>query len=174
LLNYNGVALERLWSPWRAQYIDSFKEQDSQGEVCFFCVAVSDFEHPREHLVLHTSNHAIVMMNKFPYNNGHLLIAPKIHTNDILALPDEVFADISALTRRCVGVLNDVYSPQGFNIGANLGRAAGAGVPSHLHFHVLPRWNGDTNFLPVISEVKVISESINDTYLKLFEHCSRW
>jgi ATP adenylyltransferase len=114
------------------------------------------------------------MMNKFPYNNGHLLVAPKIHTNDIFALSDEVFTEISALTRRSVGVLNDVYSPQGFNIGANLGRAAGAGVPSHLHYHVLPRWIGDTNFLPVISEVKVISESISDTYAKLFAHFSRW
>ncbi|MCO5251631.1 MAG: HIT domain-containing protein [Candidatus Kapabacteria bacterium] len=166
--------MERLWSPWRAKYIDSFKEQKEHDDECFFCTAVSDSEHAREHLVLHSSKHAIVMMNKFPYNNGHLLVAPKIHTNDLLSLPDEVFADVSSLTRKCVSVLKEVYSPQGFNIGANLGRAAGAGVPSHLHYHVLPRWNGDTNFLLVISEVKVISEDINETYEKLFVHCSRW
>lgn len=167
--------MERLWSPWRSQYIDSFKQQgNEQVDDCFFCDAANDSDNPANHLVLYNSPHAVVMLNKYPYNNGHVLIAPKIHTSDLFELPDDVYLEISTLIRKCVAVLQDVYCPQGFNIGANLGRAAGAGVPKHIHYHVLPRWNGDTNFLPVIGEVKVISEDISDTYKKLLQHFSRW
>ncbi len=160
--------MDRLWSPWRASYIDTFKDEaNSASDECFFCSACSDNAHPVEHLLLYGDDYGIIIMNKYPYNNGHLLVAPKIHTADINQLQDYTFAQLAFLTRLCVNVLTKVYSPQGFNIGANLGRAAGAGVPGHLHYHVLPRWNGDTNFLPVISGVKVISESIIDTYNKL-------
>jgi len=163
--------MDRLWSPWRSSYIDSFKQEHLHGaEECFFCDAVADEKSPEKHLLLYCNAHGIIMMNKYPYNNGHLLVAPKLHTSDINRLSDDTFAQLSFLTRLCVIVLTEVYSPQGFNIGANLGRAAGAGVPGHIHYHVLPRWNGDTNFLPVISEVKVISESITDTYNKLIPH----
>jgi ATP adenylyltransferase len=163
--------VDRLWSPWRASYIDSFKdESNTASEECFFCSAYLDKAQPAEHLLLFCNDYGIIMMNKYPYNNGHLLVAPNQHTSDINMLSDDNFTQLALLTRLCVNVLTEVYSPQGFNIGANLGRAAGAGVPGHLHYHVLPRWNGDTNFLPVIAEVKVISESIADTYNKLIPY----
>ena len=105
----------------------------------------------------------IVMLNKFPYNNGHILIAPKKHTGDMDKLPDEEAFEILQTTRKATKILTKVFNPNGFNIGMNLGRVAGAGLPDHLHVHIVPRWNGDSNFMPVIADVKVVSQSLEQT-----------
>lgn len=161
--------MKRLWSPWRHQYINSFKDEKSDIEACFFCEAISNLEVSKKNLVVYFSNNAFVIMNKFPYNNGHLLIAPTTHYCDLHQLDSETLKEIMDLQVKSTLVLSEIYKPHGFNIGANLGRAAGAGVPGHLHYHVLPRWNGDTNFLPIISETKVLSETLEDSFDKISE-----
>ena len=113
-------------------------------------------------------NKTIVILNLYPYNNGHLLIIPKRHVGDILELTDEEMTELFQMTQKMIRVLRS-YNPQGFNVGANIGRAAGAGIPGHFHIHVVPRWVGDTNFMPVIGDVRVISESLEGTYKKLKE-----
>lgn len=158
--------MERLWSPWRSQYIASFKESKSESEIeqCFFCDAVSLDTVSEESLVVHIDINTFVIMNKYPYNNGHLLIAPKRHIGDITELSEIELFEIMKLQVVAVKVLEEIYRPHGFNIGANLGRAAGAGVPGHIHYHVLPRWNGDTNFMPIISDTKILSQSLPDSF----------
>ena len=156
--------MNNLWSPWRSKYIESLKDEDKKKpRECFFCDAYSKTENSRELLVVARSQNCFVMMNKFPYNNGHLLIAPNLHLAELEDLSEEVLAEIMFVIRKAKKVLEKVFVPHGFNIGLNLGRVAGAGVPGHLHFHIVPRWNGDTNFMPVLSEVKVISQSLEDT-----------
>jgi ATP adenylyltransferase len=161
--------MERLWSPWRYKYINSFKDENNTESDCFFCDAVKSGTSTESNLMVYFGEFCIVIMNKFPYNNGHLLIAPKSHKSDINNLSDEELFEIIKLQQISTIVLNEIYKPHGFNIGANLGRAAGAGVPGHLHYHILPRWNGDTNFLPIIAETKVLSESIEDSFHKISE-----
>jgi len=161
--------METLWSPWRSQYIESFKdEKKKDNKNCFFCDAVSDNETFGE-LVIHRTENCIVMLNKYPYNNGHLLIAPLMHSADMTEIPDMVLKDIILTMRLSITVLEEVFKPQGFNIGANLGRVAGAGVPEHLHYHVVPRWNGDTNFMSVLCDIKIVSQSLIDTRKLLSE-----
>jgi len=153
--------MEHLWSPWRSKYISSFKDK-KEDFTCFLCEAAHCTEFNDENLVVYKSIYSVVLMNRYPYNSGHLLIAPNIHIGDILNLEINHLLDINILIQKSIMVLNNLYHPHGYNIGANLGRAAGAGVPDHLHFHVVPRWNGDTNFVPVLSEVKIISEFIEE------------
>ncbi len=161
--------MEQLWSPWRAKYINNFKHENNNESECFFCEAINSCKSDFTNLVVYNANKSIVIMNKYPYNNGHLLIAPKTHKCDLNTLDNDELNEIIKLQQISVNILNNIYLPHGFNIGANIGRAAGAGVPGHLHFHILPRWNGDTNFLPIIAETKVISESLEDTYNKISE-----
>lgn len=162
--------MERLWSPWRSQYIGSFKESTKTSEEsCFFCEALEKGESSLETLIVHNGNFAFVIMNKFPYNNGHLLISPKKHTGDLTSLNIDELTEIISLQKDCINVLEEIYKPHGFNIGANLGRAAGAGVPGHLHYHILPRWNGDTNFMPILSETKILSQSLEESFLMISE-----
>jgi ATP adenylyltransferase len=157
--------MEKLWSPWRSQYIGTFKnENKSKVDVCFFCKAIESNKVSSDNLVVYVGDKAFVIMNKFPYNNGHLLIAPKRHTGEITELSDDEMFEIIKLQQISVRVLSEIYNPHGFNLGANLGRAAGAGVPGHLHYHVLPRWNGDTNFMPILAETKVLSQSLEESY----------
>ena len=118
-------------------------------------------------LVLHRSTHAVVLLNRYPYSNGHILIAPNIHESALEALPSEVSGDMQALINRSIEILKKVYTPDGFNIGMNLGSAAGAGIADHLHWHIVPRWNGDTNFMPVLSDTKVIPEHLTASLEKL-------
>ncbi|MCS6831732.1 MAG: HIT domain-containing protein [Armatimonadota bacterium] len=154
---------ERLWAPWRMQYVSSAREQP---EECLFCVRAQE-PCSAENMVLMRGTHAFVMLNAFPYTNGHLMVAPVRHTADMDELCDEELLDIMRLVRESVNLLRDAYHPDGFNIGVNLGRAAGAGIVDHIHWHIVPRWNGDTNFMPVLADVRVIPDSLENTYTKL-------
>jgi ATP adenylyltransferase len=154
--------MKRLWAPWRIDYIVNKKPS-----TCIFCVS-SDHEHDREKLILHRTDLSLVMLNRYPYNNGHLMIAPFRHSADLNELSDEEMLDLFATLRLSRNVLEKTASPQGFNIGINLGKAAGAGVDEHLHIHIVPRWNGDTNFMSVISDNRVMPENLRCTFEKLF------
>ncbi len=133
---------------------------------CLFCRIKAE-DRDEENLVLHRGEHALVMLNLYPYNSGHLMIAPYEHTGDLASLDPAIGADVLALTQRSVAHLTEEYGPHGYNVGMNLGDIAGAGVPGHLHVHVVPRWGGDTNFMPVVGETKVLPEMLADTYKKL-------
>jgi ATP adenylyltransferase len=153
--------MKQLWAPWRMAYLE---EQPATG--CFFCAAFTT-DDPRGQLVLARDAHAVVMLNKFPYGNGHLLVAPREHVGRLEDLPDGAFDALMATVRRAATALRATFQPEGMNIGMNVGRAAGAGVADHCHWHLLPRWNGDTNFLPLLAETKVISEHLATTYDRL-------
>ena len=157
--------MKQLWAPWRMAYIDDgAKEAD-----CIFCTKYRQSD-LRAGLVLAHTRHAVVMMNKYPYNNGHLLIAPKRHENNLAQLPRQEFADLSEALRRAVEVVKQVFNPGGLNIGMNLGKCAGAGIADHLHWHIVPRWEGDTNFMPVIGETRVMPQHLYDSYDRLQPH----
>jgi len=159
--------MKNLWSPWRSKYIDSLKEEQSGGGECIFCEAVDKDVADLKNLVVHKSKNTLVMMNLFPYNNGHLMIVPFRHLGSLDQITKEESHEIIDELMLAERVLRKIYNPQGFNIGANLGRAGGAGIDDHIHFHILPRWNGDTNFMPVIGEVKVISKDLLETKKRL-------
>ena len=156
--------MEQLWSPWRSKYIDNFKHKDGNDLDCFLCYAAQNPDKDHETMVIYRKKHCFVIMNKFPYNNGHLLIAPYNHNGEIESFDDEVLSEIMLTVRDSTRIIKSLYNPHAFNAGMNLGRAAGAGVPDHLHFHVLPRWNGDTSFTATIADVKVISYSLEESY----------
>lgn len=157
-----------LWSPWRSKYIESFKDEKSDV-TCFICEAIVKIEEAKERLVVFRTNHSIVLMNKFPYNAGHLLVSPIKHTSGLDNLNNEELFDLISVVRFSIRVLNDAMKPHGFNVGINIGRVAGAGLPEHIHFHVIPRWNGDTSFISLISDTKVISQSMEEIHSKLSE-----
>ncbi|MGQ9570884.1 MAG: HIT family protein [Thermodesulfovibrionales bacterium] len=153
-----------LWAPWRMAYILSDKDQG-----CIFCeYPKQDSKKDRENLILFRSSNTFVIMNRYPYNNGHLMIAPYLHSTSLEGLSDEALIDFMKVTQRAINVLKKVMMPEGFNIGINIGRIAGAGMESHVHLHMVPRWAGDTSFMTVLDEVRVIPEHIMDTYDKLF------
>ncbi len=154
--------MERLWAPWRIEYILADKPAG-----CIFCVGDNQ-DRDRELLVLHRGAASLVMLNRYPYTNGHLMIAPYRHTSDLDQLADGEMLDLFKTVRLCRNILQQIASPQGFNIGVNLGRAAGAGVDEHVHIHVVPRWNGDTNYMSVIADVRVMPENLLMTYDRLF------
>jgi ATP adenylyltransferase len=157
--------MERLWAPWRMAYILS---GDELASSCIFC-AFPDAgpAHFRAHLILCATDHAFVMMNKYPYNNGHIMVIPRAHVADPSAVPPDAWDATGRLLRDSIAVLKDALGAQGFNVGMNLGRVAGAGIDQHLHWHIVPRWNGDTNFMPVVGDVKVLSEHLAGTYERL-------
>ncbi len=156
---------ERLWSPWRMEYIESPHPEGDDAE-CFFCekLAANDDE---ANLILARSGSAAVILNAYPYNPGHLMVVPIRHIGELEELSGEELADGDRLLQTAVRALKEASDPHGFNVGMNLGRVAGAGVPSHLHWHVVPRWNGDTNFMAVLSGTRVLPESLAATYAKL-------
>lgn len=158
--------MKNLWSPWRSNYIDSFKDEQSGGK-CIFCEAADKDISDMTNLVVHKSKNILVMMNLYPYNNGHLMVVPKRHLESIEQLNVEESHELIEQIILAEKILQEVFNPHGFNIGANLGRAGGAGIEDHIHFHILPRWNGDTNFMPVIGEVKVISQDLAETKKRL-------
>lgn len=160
--------MEILWSPWRSRYIESFKDENSEN-TCFVCDAIKKVDEENERLVVYRSNHTIVIMNKFPYNAGHLLVCPLKHIPTLDFLDDNELLDLIQIVRKSISVLEKIMKPQGFNVGINIGRVAGAGLPEHIHFHVIPRWNGDTSFISVISDTKVISQSMEEIRGKLVE-----
>lgn len=153
--------MKRIWAPWRKRYIFAKKRMSD----CIFCrVRVAATKADRKNLLLYRSLHSFVMLNLYPYNNGHLMLVPNRHVPSLEKLEDEERLDILRLLDRSLGILRKSFHPQGFNIGMNLGKSGGAGVPDHVHIHVVPRWEGDTNFMPVIGGTKVISDSLNSTY----------
>jgi ATP adenylyltransferase len=155
--------MEQLWAPWRLNYIVS-----SPPKGCVFCLGKPEEDESR--LVLYRGSHMFVVMNAFPYSNGHLLIPPYRHISDLADLTDDESLEMMQLTRESCRILKETCRPDGFNIGINLGGAAGAGIAEHLHLHIVPRWHSDTNFMPVLADVKVIPEALEATYRKLKEH----
>ena len=154
--------MEKLWAPWRMKYI----EQADKMEGCIFCILPAQ-QKDNENLILYRGKTAFIMLNGFPYNCGHLMVAPFKHTADMYALKDDDLLELDHLVRYSVRLLTAAMQPDGFNLGVNLGRSAGAGVVDHIHWHVVPRWDGDTNFMPVTAGTKVLPESLQATYENL-------
>ncbi len=157
--------MERLWSPWRMEYIESAR--DEEPGACVFCSLVGEDPADAGTRILARDELAFVALAKYPYNPGHLLILPVRHTGDPVDLSDDEGAAVFAMLRRSLRALRAAAEPHGFNVGLNLGRPAGAGIPEHLHWHVVPRWSGDTNFMPVVGQTRVLPELLEETYAKL-------
>jgi ATP adenylyltransferase len=154
--------MRNIWAPWRFKYITSQEKE----EGCLFC-RVSKENKDEKNLVIARKEHCFIMLNLYPYNNGHLMISPYLHVATLDALPKEQLNELfETVSNACVQLRTEM-KPEGFNVGINLGSVAGAGVAEHLHIHVVPRWTGDTNFMPVIGDIKVISEALEETYTKL-------
>ncbi|MFA0748025.1 HIT family protein [Fervidibacter sp.] len=151
-----------LWAPWRLAYVTKADEQKG----CIFCEKPKE-QRDRENLIVARFERCFVILNAFPYNNGHLMVVPYRHVPSLLDLTDDELAELMKVTQIAERVLREALKPHGFNIGMNLGRCAGAGIEDHLHIHIVPRWNGDTNFMPVIGETKVLPELLSQTYEKL-------
>jgi ATP adenylyltransferase len=154
--------MERLWTPWRLAYVTG-ASVDSPG--CIFCDAIA--RPGGDPLILHEGVRAFVILNKYPYNNGHLMVVPRRHVGRLAGLEADELGELATLGQRAERVLADAYAPHGFNMGLNLGKPAGAGVLDHLHLHVVPRWNGDTNFMSVVGETRVLPETLDDTAARL-------
>ena len=153
--------MKQLWAPWRLEYVAAADEQ----EGCVFCLA--DAGDDEEQLVVYRGDRAFVLLNKFPYASGHLMVAPRRHVGEFAELQDEEALDLHRLAAQAMAALAETFSPQGYNVGWNLGRIAGAGIVDHVHVHVVPRWAGDTNFMPVLADVKVLPEHLTETRRKL-------
>ncbi|MFZ5651697.1 MAG: HIT family protein [Bacillota bacterium] len=153
--------MERIWAPWRTVYIGK-----DHGSVCIFCEKLES-DRDAENYVIYRGVKTFALLNLYPYNNGHILIAPKRHVGDITDLDQDEILELGLVTQKMTRLLRAAFSPEGFNIGVNLGKIAGAGVPGHFHIHIVPRWGGDTNFMPVLGDVRVISEGLDLTYKKL-------
>jgi ATP adenylyltransferase len=162
--------LEIKWTPWRATYIKGGASAEEPG--CPLCNAYRAGDDARK-LVLYRGEATFVVLNLYPYNPGHLMVVPYAHTADFGALPEASACEMMRLSQACSQILRDAMQPHGFNLGMNLGRVAGAGIDEHLHLHVVPRWNGDSNFMPLIGGVKLIPEAIDDTYAALRPHFER-
>ncbi len=163
--------MDRLWSPWRSKYIEGFSEEGKSPAdgACLFCDVQLHPELDEERYMLHRGKSCFVIMNLYPYNSGHLLVVPRRHLAKLSDLTDEEYLEIMRLLGICSDALQESLNPHGFNIGANVGRVSGAGIEHHIHFHIVPRWNGDTNFMPVLGDTKVISEELAKTYRKIKE-----
>ncbi|HEV2834930.1 MAG TPA: HIT domain-containing protein [Pyrinomonadaceae bacterium] len=157
--------MQRLWSPWRSKYIAS--GVDSQGEDCVLCSIAASPDQDSTNFVLHRGEHVFVVLNLYPYITGHLMVVPYLHTSEFHSVAKEISDEMMDLAKRSQAALREVYSPSGFNMGMNLGAAAGAGIADHLHIHMLPRWTGDTNFMTTVGEVRVLPEALEVTYQKL-------
>ena len=159
--------MKKIWAPWRLEYIKIAEKINEEG--CIFC----DFpaENPkrdRKNLILSRGKTAFIIMNKYPYNNAHLMVVPYQHTDTMEKLAAEERLELMNLLQKSINALKLLCSPHGFNLGMNLGRCAGAGIDEHLHFHIVPRWNGDTNYMPVVGQTKVISAGLQETWEGLF------
>jgi ATP adenylyltransferase len=155
--------MKQLWTPWRMTYLQGEHPKDEQ---CIFCRKANAQDDEQEH-VLARSARCYVTLNLYPYNNGHLMVIPNRHVSALEALDEAALGEMMALTQQAIRVLNQAYRPHGFNIGINQGEAAGAGIAAHLHQHVVPRWQGDTNYMAVIAETRTIPEWIDETYERL-------
>lgn len=157
--------MQRIWSPWRMAYIQAAKEQGEDGG-CIFCDLPAEGDDVRT-MILARGELAFVIVNSFPYNPGHLMVAPFRHVGAFTSLEAAELADVDALVARSIHVLEQEMEPHGYNLGMNLGRVAGAGIPDHVHWHLVPRWNGDTNFMPVVGQTRVLPELLEETYARL-------
>lgn len=156
--------MERLWAPWRIRYILGEREAG-----CFFCRKPAEGEDAKNHILIRDRT-CFALLNTYPYNPGHLMVAPYKHTADLDDLADQELSDLMALTRRCKQLLARAMKPNGFNIGINLGKSAGAGVLVHVHIHIVPRWEGDTNFMPVLTDTHVLPQALDESYEVLKKH----
>ncbi|MEN2996157.1 MAG: HIT domain-containing protein [Acetomicrobium sp.] len=160
-----GIAMDVLHAPWRMKYIDKSNKEKID---CIFCEFIKEREDEKR-LILYRGKKAFIMFNAFPYNPGHLMVAPYRHTGNYDELNQEEILEINLLVQKCLKALKKTMDPHGFNIGINMGKVAGAGFEDHVHVHIVPRWEGDTNFMPVVGETKVIPEALDVTYRKLKE-----
>jgi ATP adenylyltransferase len=158
--------MDYLWAPWRMNYIQNVDEKKGG---CVFC-ELQEEKKDKDNLILFRGRNNFVIMNLYPYNNGHLLIVPFAHVADCTLLEDQVSSELWRLLCRCKKILASAFHPDGFNIGMNIGRASGAGIDQHIHMHIVPRWNGDTNFMPVTAATKVISQSLAEGYDQLIPY----
>ena len=159
--------MNNIWAPWRISYLKGLVDvkKNDEGESCFLCdYWKASPDNDRANLLLHRGEKAMVVMNGYPYTAGHLLIAPIEHLADLSVVNDEIMAEVTHLTRYYQAVLKETLNPHGFNIGINLGRCAGAGLPGHMHQHIVPRWNGDTNFMSAVADTRTISQSLLELY----------
>lgn len=153
--------MKTIWAPWRMEYILSDK-----GKGCIFCGLPKE-DRDRENLILHRGSLTFVIMNRYPYNNGHIMVVPYVHRPTLEGLPDETLSEMMRMTRFSIACLSRAFRPEGFNAGFNLGKVAGAGIEEHLHIHIVPRWAGDASFVSIIGETRVIPEHLLETYDKL-------
>ena len=152
---------ERIWAPWRLKYVtDASKDSE---EECIFCAKPAE-DDDAENLIVHRGELCFVILNLYPYTNGHLMVAPFDHVGRIQDIPAETTAEMMALSQRAITVLQSKYEPQGFNVGFNQGRIAGAGVEHHIHMHIVPRWGGDTNFMPVLADTRVMPQTLDQSF----------
>jgi ATP adenylyltransferase len=163
--------MDHLWAPWRLSYVATAKAP-AAADPCFLCTGLAD-HNDRANLIALRTPHSVVVLNRYPYNNGHLLVAPVAHKGRLDELTPEEMLETMETVRRMVRLLDELMHPDGYNIGLNLGHAAGAGLPGHLHWHIVPRWHGDTNFMPVLGDVKVIVQSLDALYDLLVERLQR-
>ena len=159
--------MQHLWSPWRLEYVSNVSKETG----CIFCAALQNADSP-DSLIVYRGKENFIILNRYPYNNGHLMIAPYEHLSNPVQARTEVVEEMMRLSQRVIKALESVYHPHGFNMGMNLGRSAGAGVESHYHMHILPRWDGDTNFMATVAETRVIPERFETTLSKLKPHFS--
>ncbi len=152
--------MERIWAPWRMSYVSN----NTPDQGCIFCPSEKG---DRERLILARSDSSLLMLNRYPYTSGHLMVAPLRHTAELDDLEDTELLDLMHMLRKARSLLKRVANPDGFNVGLNLGKAAGAGVEEHLHIHIVPRWNGDTNFMTIVGDVRVIPEGLIEAYEQL-------
>ncbi|MCK4810341.1 MAG: HIT domain-containing protein [Candidatus Omnitrophica bacterium] len=157
--------MQRLWAPWRIKYIEVIGKEKG----CVFCKAFKSKEDRKNYLILRTAD-SLAILNIFPYNNGHLMVACRRHVSDLDKLNQKELFDLISVVKKMNSVLKKVLKPDGFNIGMNIGKDAGAGIDKHLHIHIVPRWKGDTNFMPVCSKTKIVSQSLNDLYSKIIKN----
>jgi ATP adenylyltransferase len=155
------VASQRIWAPWRLAYVKD-ASKDSADE-CIFCAKPGE-DDDEANLIVHRGERCFVILNLFPYTNGHLMVAPYEHAGSLQGLQPETVAEMMALTQRAMEILEDAYEPHGYNVGFNQGRVAGAGVEHHIHMHVVPRWGGDTNFMPVLADTRVMPQTLEQSY----------
>lgn len=156
--------MDYLWAPWRIEYIKKARDEEKEG--CFLCSKPAEKD-DAANLILYRGQYCFIIMNSYPYNSGHLMIAPYRHVANLEDMSDEERNEQFGLVSRSVAILKQVFKADGFNIGMNLGRIAGAGTDKHIHTHIVPRWAGDTNFMPLVGDIKVVNEALKDTYKKL-------
>ena len=159
--------MRNLWAPWRMSYLRGETEAAVEARGCLFCRALDEVQSDGTNLVLYRGTRVVAMLNKYPYTNGHMLLVPALHVRSLEDLPVEVMRELASLSQTALRVLRSAYEPEGFNIGVNIGAAGGAGIPEHVHMHVLPRWAGDTNFMTTVAETRIVPEELAATCRRL-------